>query len=301
MTSTRLFDAIIAGPVIGISDIYKAMHQNNITVSLDGHGADEYAFGYNYYSLQGFYDCIKTGDAKRASEYAEILGGISPIYHPKEMMNQFHLANSTKAKVKRLLKNILKPETATIAPEKDPIWDQLLPAGTSQETIGNVVKQYIQNPFKGISHTLYEDFHFSSLPINLRDFDRAAMQHSIEIRMPFMDYRLVSFMFSLPEESKLGHGFTKRIIRDAMQGIVPESIRTRKLKIGIASPLKDWMSGPLKELVMDTLASSKAKTNSVFLHGETKSFVENTYKNNNWNSNNSAKIWSLLNAVLIDE
>jgi asparagine synthase (glutamine-hydrolysing) len=58
------------------------------------------------------------------------------------------------------------------------------------------------------------------------------MAHSIEARVPFLDYRLVEFLFKLPEEWKIRGVTTKYILREAMQGILPEAIRTRKDKIG---------------------------------------------------------------------
>ena len=127
------------------------------------------------------------------------------------------------------------------------------------------------------------------------------MQNSIEIRMPFMDYRLVNYMFSLPEESKLGNGYTKRIIRDAMKGIVPEKIRTRTLKIGIGSPIAEWLAGPLKEFVLDSVSSDKLKTTGLFNVQNIKNSVEANYKNNSWNSSNASQTWSVINALLINE
>jgi asparagine synthase (glutamine-hydrolysing) len=127
------------------------------------------------------------------------------------------------------------------------------------------------------------------------------MQNSIEIRMPFMDYRLVNFMFSIPEESKLGNGFTKRIIRDAMKGIVPEKIRTRTLKIGIGSPIAEWISGPMKEFTLDHFNSNKLKELGFLNSQNILKSAEENYTKNSWNSSNASKTWSVLNALIINE
>src|SRR5690606_1095090 len=95
-------------------------------------------------------------------------------------------------------------------------------------------------PLRGLNRQLYLDFHYLKLPGILRNFDRCSMAHGVEVRMPFMDWRLVCFLTALPEASKVGGGWTKRILREAMKGILPESIRTRKLKIGFNSPLPEW-------------------------------------------------------------
>src|SRR5262249_56031215 len=79
----------------------------------------------------------------------------------------------------------------------------------------------------------------------LRQFDRASMAHGIETRMPFMDWRLVTYGFSLPEASKIGGGVTKRVLRMAMQGLVPDAIRLRTNKIGFVSPVNACTGGHL--------------------------------------------------------
>ncbi len=70
------------------------------------------------------------------------------------------------------------------------------------------------------------------LPALLRYEDRNSMAHSIEARVPFLDYRLVDFLFTLPERWKIHGVTTKYILREAMKGILPETIRTRKDKVG---------------------------------------------------------------------
>src|SRR5262249_21130088 len=72
---------------------------------------------------------------------------------------------------------------------------------------------------------LFTWFHGCMLPTLLRNFDRASMAHGIETRMPFMDWRLVAYGFALPDTAKIGGGFTKRILRMAMEGLIPNSIR----------------------------------------------------------------------------
>lgn len=292
--STTLFDGIIANPLIAISDIYKAMRKSGIVVSLDGHGADEYAFGYSDYSLQMFYEALQTNNETKAIEAAKILNGLSPNYNFQMRMDEFYNANSIKAKVKNKVKTFIGTKSQvnnSISKKSD--W--------FKKDAEVVALNSFTNPFTGITKTLFNDFHYYSLPINLRDFDRAAMQNSIEIRMPFMDYRLVNYMFSLPEESKLGKGYTKRIIRDAMIGIVPEKIRTRTLKIGIGSPIAEWMSGPLKEFVLDSLSSDKFKNNNLFNYDIIKRSVEQNYINKSWNSTNASQTWCVINALLINE
>ena len=98
-----------------------------------------------------------------------------------------------------------------------------------------------------LSKDLYEIFHITTLPTLLRNYDRYSMASGVEVRMPFMDHRLVTYTFSLPWTSKVGGTYTKRIMRDALKGIMPEQIRLRRSKIGWNAPLHEWFKGPLKD------------------------------------------------------
>jgi asparagine synthase (glutamine-hydrolysing) len=88
------------------------------------------------------------------------------------------------------------------------------------------------------------------------------MINGVEIRMPFLDHRIVSFAFSIPSSSKVKNGYTKAIVRDAMKGFFPDSIRLQKRKIGFNSPFTEWLKGPLNEWVMDQMNSADFKNAS---------------------------------------
>jgi len=90
---------------------------------------------------------------------------------------------------------------------------------------------------------LQQSLHAAFLGLNrsLTQHDRSAAAFSLELRKPFTDYRLVEYSFSLPADLKIRDGRTKWILRQAMQGILPEEIRLRKDKIGFATPLRTWL------------------------------------------------------------
>ena len=125
------------------------------------------------------------------------------------------------------------------------------------------------------------------------------MQHGIEIRMPFMDYRLVTYLFSLPQSSKLGNGYTKLVLREAMKGLMPESIRTRTLKIGLSAPVTNWFNGLLGEFICDEVNSQKF-LKSPYWDGELiRNFVVKKVKDKSWKDGESEKFWNILNAHII--
>ena len=72
--------------------------------------------------------------------------------------------------------------------------------------------------------------------------DRESMAFSIESRVPFLDYRLVDNVCSMPISYKIRHGMTKAVMRDGMQGILTEKVRTRVSKLGFVTPEDKWIN-----------------------------------------------------------
>jgi len=82
---------------------------------------------------------------------------------------------------------------------------------------------------------------YSSLPKYLRDSDRDSMAHSVEARVPFLDHRLVEFTYNLPDDFLEQNGLTKRIMREALSGLLPVEIKNRIDKIGFIAPEEIWV------------------------------------------------------------
>lgn len=75
----------------------------------------------------------------------------------------------------------------------------------------------------------------------LKFADRNSMAHSVEVRLPFLSHELVEFVFSLPSHHFLQDGWSKAILRNAMEGILPQKIVRRKDKIGFEAPHREWV------------------------------------------------------------
>ena len=87
--------------------------------------------------------------------------------------------------------------------------------------------------------------------------DHVSMGHSIESRMPFMDYRLVEFLAQVPACYKMHNGWTKYLARLAFDKKLPDDIAWRKDKMGWPIPEEYWFKGNLKNWASDTLKDSK--------------------------------------------
>jgi asparagine synthase (glutamine-hydrolysing) len=102
------------------------------------------------------------------------------------------------------------------------------------------------------------------LPLYLRLEDRNSMAHSVECRLPFMDYRLVSLVFKCAPDWKLHGPWNKYLLREAMRDRIPESVRTRITKWGFPVPQRDWISGAWYELIQALLASSEMRERGIY-------------------------------------
>ena len=106
-----------------------------------------------------------------------------------------------------------------------------------------------------LSLKLSDDLTVSKLPALLHYEDRNSMAFSIESRVPFLDYRFVEYAALLPLNQKLEGGTTKVVLRNAMCGLIPEKIRTRRDKMGFVTPEEVWMRTVLKDWVVGILSS----------------------------------------------
>jgi len=93
--------------------------------------------------------------------------------------------------------------------------------------------------------------------------DRMSMAHSMEVRPPFLDHRIVEFAAALPESYKVRGSELKFILRKLMKGKLPRSILYRK-KSGFDIPAHDWFRGLLKPLLLDTVTEAAVEQTGLF-------------------------------------
>ena len=229
-----LFEDVYLTSPIPMMLLYRALREDGTLVTIDGHGADELFGGYTF----DFIHALKDAGCNRQDIDMILTAYIGSF--PKDGSN-IALASDSKLMVylKYLKRDILKK---TI--RRDSFY-------TSQAT-GHANYKKLDT----LNQILYTSSHETILPTLLRNYDRYSMASGVEIRMPFMDHRLVSMAFSIDWKSKLHGGYSKAIIRDAMAPFMPQDIAYRKTKIGFNTPIVEWMQGPLKEYFEDTVHSA---------------------------------------------
>jgi len=97
----------------------------------------------------------------------------------------------------------------------------------------------------------------------LAKVDRMSMAHSIEVRPPFLDHRIVEFAATLPPQLKICGSKQKVVLKHLMRSKLPESVLQRK-KMGFDFPAHEWLRGPLRQLLQDTLAWGLAEHSQLF-------------------------------------
>lgn len=98
-----------------------------------------------------------------------------------------------------------------------------------------------------------------------REFgDALSMAFSIESRLPFLDHRLVEFVFRMEARHKLRGTLTKGVLREAMAGIIPEQIRARRDKVGFTTPTPRWIAQCMDSHVRPLLLSKRCNERGIF-------------------------------------
>lgn len=240
--------------------LYERYKQNGIKISLDGHGADELFGGYISYPLLALGKKARSLSFRDWGESLRVLQGMTRggvLAYGAHTFSQ--KCRSVLKRSPRGIHALSKGMTPYV-----PVFQE-----------GNISHL---NP---IEQQLFTDFHYNTLPAILRRFDRCSMAHGVEVRSPFLDYRMVSFAHALPLSYKLNGGFSKYIVRKAMKPMLPNTIRLRKKKLGFTNPSTSWFASPeLKTFMLDT-ADSHVCTHSPLFDGKSiRSDIEYLYKVN---------------------
>ena len=225
-------------------EVMKLAKENNVTVLLDGQGADEILAGYHGYYPAYFRTLQKNNPVKYKEEYAAYLK-----LHSNNQMNALQTKN-LEYRIRQWFPgqvHNIKKATAFLHQKKNRTFNK--------DFFGNYAGKLFQadNSFNDLNQSLYKSTMGGDLQVLLRYADRNSMAHSREVRLPFLSHELVSFLFTLPPEMKIHNGWTKYIMRETFKDVLPEPIAWRVDKIGYEPPQKQWMDGPaIKENIMES-------------------------------------------------
>ena len=234
------------------------MSREHVTVALSGEGADELFGGYHTYLGDRYARALRRVPAL-ARRVALKLAQTLPASNEKIGFDY---------KIQRMLQgSFLKPGEAHL------FWN-----GTFSEM--EKKKLHLRNGHPSVgslldhlpSHSLDVGYLNRYLWLDQRYYlpddilykcDRMSMAHSVEVRPPFLDHRIVEFAARLPENLKIRNATLKLVLRHLMRNKLPHSVLTRK-KEGFDIPAHDWLRGALRPLLLETLTRDAVEKSNLF-------------------------------------
>jgi len=220
--------------------------RGSLKVVLSGDGGDELFGGYPTYQASYYLkawrhmpgvlkDLIRRGIDKIPVDH----GRISLDYRLKQLMKGIDLAYP---KSHYTWREVMAAgmQAQAFRPE---IWGKICPYDP-----GSIIEDYFTQASRmGIQNqAMYADLNTYLLNDHLRKMDRMTMAHGLEARLPFMDYRIVEFAMSLPQEHKVSLLKTKRILKQIAQRRLPAMV-VRAPKKGLTPPIAHWLTQDLKD------------------------------------------------------
>jgi asparagine synthase (glutamine-hydrolysing) len=267
--------------VYGQWKVFQLAKQNGVKVTLDGQGGDELLAGYPYFKnvywsellqkvrLLKYIQEISSNPQPLRETILNFFISFSGFFFHRTMISLAGIKNS-QYRTNWIHKKLFHP----IPP----------------------VHQSMKKAFPSkLNQRLYEVHRHDGLPALLRYADRNSMAHGLEARMPFLDYRLVSYVFALSPELKIHRGLSKYILRRALKKDVPKSILTRRDKIGFETPEAKWFREELSPWIKNIINSKSMEKRGFYRIPYLRAFFE---KHNNGRINASRIIWRSVNLEL---
>lgn len=240
----------LEGPIGGLmncalSPVMRWFRDNGISVVQDGTGLDEAFGGYrNHHNLYvGL--AMRKGGAEAERAVADYCANWGVTSDQARRAGQAALVDSVTAidGTVPVRPELLSPAFAT------EFGAPLAPEPTTGDPLRDALASYLQ---------------VQKIPRNTRMKDRLSMAYSLELRLPFLDHRLVEYGLSLPPDQMFLHGRTKSIIREALSGVMDDEVRLAA-KRSIQAPQGLWlMKEPMRSYVRDLIESPSFAARGIF-------------------------------------
>ncbi|HNM18856.1 MAG: asparagine synthase (glutamine-hydrolyzing) [Nitrospira sp.] len=229
-----------------------------IRVVLNGQGADETIGGYSSYFQDYWVSLLQQGR-------------VGAAWQAVKAYTEAHGGNS-RARMTAAASRCISWEMYKIGSYRT--WAQARRQARIRQNpwfSGDLTKHFISEDTPpssaALSTALKQSVISAPLPLYLRIEDRNSMAHSVEARLPFLDYRLVSFVCGLSDEWKVRGPWNKYVLREGMKGRIPESVRSRVDKMGFPTASKKWFAHDLYEPLREILASRTLRERGIYNTG----------------------------------
>ncbi len=226
--------------------VMRLAQRRGIKVLLDGQGADETLAGYNHAYMPYFAGLLRKGRLWRLWKESRLL---ERKLSPGAWLTIVFFALPAGIGSYLYSRSILR-----------------LPYGVNRNFMKSAMsrKKLARDAETGLNQKLLNDMRYILRSLLMYE-DKNSMAFSIESRVPFLDYRLVEYVFSLPDRFKIRRGLRKAVLRDAMKGVVPDMILERRDKIGFATAEMLWLcEGPLRKKMLEIFESESFSKRKYF-------------------------------------
>lgn len=231
--------------------VFDLVQHSGVKVTLDGHGADELLAGYHGFFGARLAGLMRSGNiAGLIREMAAMHRrfGYSPLHLGMRMLDMV-LPDALRQPIRRYVGK------ASVRPE----WLDMRRLGIEGEDPFVTCKARSAS----VRAMSMGQLLHTSLPMQLHWADRDSMAHSVESRVPFLDWRLVEFVLGCPDDYKIRLGVTKQLLREGLRDLLPGKISGRTDKMGFVTPEEAWVREEAPQRFRQEVASAVEKSRGV--------------------------------------
>jgi asparagine synthase (glutamine-hydrolysing) len=265
--------------------------RQHVTVALSGDGGDENFGGYRRYRYAMAEDSVRS--RLPAGLRRSVFGTLGAIYPKADWAPRMFRAKTT---FEALARDLTDGYFHGVSIMNDRVRDQLFSEGFRAKLQGyraiEVMRGHAANSPTDDPLAMIQYLDFKTwLPGDiLTKVDRAAMAHSLEVRVPLLDHQFVEWASSLPSDLKLHGGEGKYILKKALEPYLPEDIMYRPKK-GFSIPVAAWFRGPLRAEVRAAVLSPMLLDTGIFNQAYLRHMVDQHESGGN---DYSASLWSVM-------
>jgi len=288
----RVYDEPFADPSAIPTYRLCQLARERVTVALSGDGGDEMLAGYTRYKFHMAEERLR-GVLPLALR-KPLFGGLGRLYPKADWAPKMLRARST-------FQSLSKPSAQayfnTVSLMNDETRAQMFSARVKSDlqdyTTMDVFDAHLRShggALDPLSMAQYLDVKTYLSGDILTKVDRASMAHSLEVRVPLLDFKLVEWMGKLPVDCKLRGSEGKFLLKKAMEPRVPSDLLYRR-KMGFSVPLASWFRGPLKQRVRDTILDGQLSDSGLFDQANLRKLVQ---QHESGIRDNNEYLWALL-------
>ncbi|HTF20249.1 MAG TPA: asparagine synthase (glutamine-hydrolyzing) [Chryseolinea sp.] len=268
--------------------------RKHATVALSGDGADEMLGGYNKHAA--FYRTIHRGWKENVVVSLESLWNKMPQSRNSALANKMRQFSRFAEGAKMNAKDRYWKWAGFAS--KDDALKMLHPDLRMNLWLKEFVPrrksllQFLPDSGETMNDIFLTDMHMVLTNDMLAKVDMMSMANGLEVRVPFLDYEVVNFLFSLPDHYKINGNIRKRLLQDGFRDILPRQLYKRPKK-GFEVPLLKWLRTEMKSLIMDDLLSEDFIVNQgVFDYAEINRIKQQLFSSSPGDVH--ARVWGLV-------